>query len=268
MKLNDSDDQNKLCVVEKSGFDNRNNSRDPAKIIIMEMDGLMVPTVTNEDSPDRRKSKTVQFHEMKIGLIQLPGEISKLFAHSFMGSDLLGDRLGSIVKRLGGNEDTTIHGLGDGALWIPEQGERIAAQKYQHTIDFYHLCEYLSKAFEGGANKELKMHRSKHEMLIGEVTKVRRRLHRQASEEGANTESIAECLKYINNRPGQFEYHKAIKQDLPIGSGGIESTNRFLIQRRLKLSGSWWKRENAEKMAALRVVRANGQWNELWRTAA
>jgi len=33
----------------------------------------------------------------------------------------------------------------------------------------------------------------------------------------------------------------------------------------LKKPGAWWRRENAEKMADLRTVRANGCWNLLWR---
>jgi len=52
---------------------------------------------------------------------------------------------------------------------------------------------------------------------------------------------------------------------LPVGSGKVESSHRSLIQRRLKKPGAWWLRENAEKMADLRTVRANGCWDLLWR---
>ncbi|NOQ13881.1 MAG: hypothetical protein GQ583_05275, partial [Methyloprofundus sp.] len=51
---------------------------------------------------------------------------------------------------------------------------------------------------------------------------------------------------------------------LPIGSGEIESAHRYVIQKRLKLSGAWWKEENIERMLALRVVRANEEWDEYW----
>jgi len=47
---------------------------------------------------------------------------------------------------------------------------------------------------------------------------------------------------------------------LPIGSGEIESRHRHVIQARLKRAGAWWKEENAEKMLALRVARANCEW--------
>ena len=51
---------------------------------------------------------------------------------------------------------------------------------------------------------------------------------------------------------------------MPIGSGEIESAHRHVIQQRLKIPGAWWKPDNAHKMLALRVARANGQWNEYW----
>ena len=47
-------------------------------------------------------------------------------------------------------------------------------------------------------------------------------------------------------------------------TGEIESGNRSVIQARLKRSGAWWKEENAEKMPALRTLRASGQWETYW----
>jgi hypothetical protein len=37
------------------------------------------------------------------------------------------------------------------------------------------------------------------------------------------------------------------------------------MQIRLKMAGAWWKVENLEKMLALRVLRANGGWDDYWR---
>ena len=53
-----------------------------------------------------------------------------------------------------------------------------------------------------------------------------------------------------------------------IGSGEIKSAHCYVIQHRLKIAGAWWKIENAEKMLALRVVRANGDWEKYWAEAA
>ena len=61
-----------------------------------------------------------------------------------------------------------------------------------------------------------------------------------------------------------LDYQGALEKGLPIGSGEIESGNKSVIQSRLKIPGAWWKEENAKKMVALRVNRANGDWNSYW----
>jgi hypothetical protein len=38
------------------------------------------------------------------------------------------------------------------------------------------------------------------------------------------------------------------------------------MQKRLKISGAWWKLENLSKMLPLRVVRANQGWEQYWRS--
>ncbi|MBO1349853.1 MAG: hypothetical protein EBE86_021860 [Hormoscilla sp. GUM202] len=57
---------------------------------------------------------------------------------------------------------------------------------------------------------------------------------------------------------------RAIDADLPIGSGQIESAHRYVIQQRLKLTGSWWTVENADDMLALRILRVNHDWQSYW----
>jgi hypothetical protein len=52
---------------------------------------------------------------------------------------------------------------------------------------------------------------------------------------------------------------------LPIGSGEIESANRYIVQDRLKLSGAWWKISSARNMLNLRINRANELWDDYWK---
>ena len=75
---------------------------------------------------------------------------------------------------------------------------------------------------------------------------------------------VRASVRYITNRTGKFSYHIVIEKVLPIGSGQIESTHCHLIQKRLKLSGAWWKKESAEKTLFLRTQRANHQWSSYW----
>jgi len=67
-----------------------------------------------------------------------------------------------------------------------------------------------------------------------------------------------------SNHSHFLDYKGALAAGLPIGSGEIESGHRYVFQNRLKIAGSWWKTENLKKMIALRVVRANGGWEDYW----
>jgi hypothetical protein len=75
---------------------------------------------------------------------------------------------------------------------------------------------------------------------------------------------VRSAYRYIHNRLNQLDYKGAIAADLPIGSGEIESAHRYVIQQRLKRSGSWWSVENAWAMLALRVLRENQDWQSYW----
>ena len=75
---------------------------------------------------------------------------------------------------------------------------------------------------------------------------------------------VRQCQRYLSHRHEQLDYYSALARDLPIGSGEIESAHRYLVQQRLKRPGAWWRAANAEHMLALRLNRANRQWNGYW----
>lgn len=243
--------------------------KNPSKQLIMEMDGEMVPLVEYEESADCRKTKRNVWAELRIGVVQRHNELAWKYAVSFGNADELGDRVAQIAEKIGCNEETKVHGVGDGALWITEQGERIAGKNYTHLVDLFHLSEYFGKAVtawcQDGSTKEAIDHLK--EMAVNKgiqsvIKKLRKELKVHPEHDG-----IKACLQYIKNRPGQFEYKKAREQDLPIGSGKVEGSHRHLIQKRLKKPGTWWKRENAAHMADLRTLRANEGWELLWQKA-
>ena len=169
-----------------------------------------------------------------------------------------------VMEKMGLKEKTEVHGVGDGALWITEQGEKVAGSKYKHLIDLFHLCDYIGGAVTAWSTEvEKEVKRLKAMFEEGEVNKALLEL-RDRKKQNVEHEGLRICVQYIENRPGQFEYKKAKEKGLPIGSGKVESSHRSLIQKRLKKPGAWWLRENAEKMADLRTVRANGSWELLW----
>ena len=53
--------------------------------------------------------------------------------------------------------------------------------------------------------------------------------------------------------------------DTTIWRAQIESAHRHIIQQRLKRSGTWWRKHNADNLLALRLNRANRQWTDYWK---
>ena len=78
-------------------------------------------------------------------------------------------------------------------------------------------------------------------------------------------DKIKKCLRYMKNRIDKLDYKTAIENGLPIGSGEIESANRSIVQKRLKIPGAWWKKETVEYMLALICLRENEDWEEFWK---
>lgn len=235
-----------------------------SKQMILEMDGEMVPLVEYKESPDKRKTKTNLWSELRVSAVQNQHEVSWKYASSFVSTDELGDRTKIVMESIGFDEKTLVHGVGDGAKWIYEQGERIAGSNFSYTIDQPHLCEYFSNAV--GAWKtdtREEVQRLKKLADEGKIDSVTQEL-RKRQEEYPEHEGIESCLRYITNRPGQFEYAKIRAKELPVGSGKVESTHRSLMQKRLKKPGTWWLKSNADKMADLRTLRGNGKWGLLW----
>ena len=76
---------------------------------------------------------------------------------------------------------------------------------------------------------------------------------------------VRTCHRYFSARADHLNYHDALANDLPIGSGEIESAHRYIAQQRLKRPGAWWRVDHAEYMLALRINRINGDWAAYWK---
>jgi hypothetical protein len=147
----------------------------------------------------------------------------------------LGEKLEMVMKCLGFVDTTQVHCVGDGALWIMEQGEKIAGPNFSYLIDIFHLCEYFSAAFDGlRLEPKKQMLELKDQMKEGKVQEVVALLEKE-KKIIPDHEGLDASLRYIKNREGHFNYKEAIAKELPIGSGKVESTHRLLIQKRLKI---------------------------------
>jgi Uncharacterised protein family (UPF0236) len=245
--------------------------------VISETDGSMVPIVKTKDAienekMDRRKGKLLIYREARLTLAHEKGSVTPTFSATLGDVKEAGQHVLHCVKTVGTDEKTNIHCVGDGAVWIADQIEEQFGANATYLIDFYHLCEYLSAAASSCAPTKEKDWLDTQKDLLKASSSSQVLLALQPYIESQDTADeqapVRACYRYIKNRPHQLDYKAAIDNDLPIGSGEIESAHRYVIQKRLKIAGAWWLEETAENMLALRVNRANNQWDEYWKNKA
>jgi Uncharacterised protein family (UPF0236) len=237
---------------------------------IGEIDGSMVPIVTiGTEARDKRNQRTLQWQEARLILVHAQGSVTPKVAATFGGSvEESGSALFSCAVAAGFGTNTQVHGVGDGAVWIAEQFTETFGPQASYLVDFYHGCDYLAAASTICAPDaphawlETQKQRLKNNDGTEVLTQLREYL--EADEVANDHAPVRACFRYLSNRPHHLDYKGVLEKGLPIGSGEIESAHRYVIQQRLKLPGAWWKADNVEPMLALRVVRANEDWEQYW----
>ena len=241
--------------------------------VVAQLDGCMIPIVTTAEAGgeaglDRRKTRDLEWREARLALAHPLGSVTPVFAATLGSVEQAGQHWAHCVVRAGAGRQSRIHCVGDGASWIVEQMEQRFGTQAHYLIDFSHLSQYLSAAAERCAPTdkvawlEQQQKRVKENQSDAVLDALAPFLERRKSAQGETP--VQACYRYIDNRPDQFDYQAALAAGLPIGSGEVESGHRYVIQDRLKIAGAWWKEANAEKMLALRTLRANNDWEAYW----
>lgn len=241
-------------------------------VVIAEMDGGMVPTVESDTArPDKRKGKKLQWKEAKICLAHPQGSKTLVYGGTLQGDvATAGQKLFECAVQAGFGASTRIHAVGDGAQWIADQVEDQFGAQGSYLLDFYHVCDYLSAAAKAivpeAANQKTWMDEQKTRLKTQRTDELIQALQPHLEKPGVedNDAPVRQCHRYLSHRREQLDYQSALARDLPIGSGEIESAHRYIVQKRLKLPGSWWCAANADYMLALRLNRANRQWDAYW----
>lgn len=245
------------------------NCSPEANCIIVEEDGSMVPIVSTEESAvDRRKTRKTCWKEAKLTMARKPSSIKKTVAATLGSVDKAGNQIELCAKSEGFGPKTKVHCVGDGAVWISNQIDRVFGTQATYLVDFYHVCEYLASASHTcsqldpkawmSAQKELLLSKGANEVISNLKPWI------ESDEKSDEEAPVRRCYRYLSNRLHQLDYAEAKSNNLPIGSGEVESGHGSIIQKRLKLPGCWWRDDTADHMLSLRCGRANGQWDTYW----
>lgn len=236
-----------------------------AKYVVAQADGTMICTV----APGKRKDKRPRdWKEIRLTAAQAQGQAETFYAATFGEVEEVGRRWGHCARRAGWGLKSQIHALGDGAEWIRLQSREVFGLQGTFLCDFFHVSEYLGAAAPScRAQAPDRWRRTQQKRLKGgAVEKVIAALaaHLEPVATPDEDAPVRKGHRYLTNRTDCLDYPRALKWDLPIGSGMIESGHRHVLQARLKKAGAAWLVEHADQIANLRVLRANGQWLTLW----
>lgn len=246
--------------------------RGRSAVLIVEMDGGMVPIVEPDATQsDQRKGKKLHWKEAKLCLAHAQGSKTLAYGGTLQGDvATAGQELFSCAQRAGFGTGTHVHAVGDGAPWIADQVEDQFGAQGSYLLDFYHVCDYLSAAAKAMiadlAEQKAWMDAQKVHLKTKRCEQLLQGLlpHLEPSDVDDSNAPVRQCHRYLSQRREQLDYQSALERDLPIGSGEIESAHRYIAQQRLKRPGAWWRAANADHMLALRLNRANRQWDAYW----
>ena len=182
--------------------------------------------------------------------------------HQVQNEEQLGEALEQVKKAGVIPEDQVrLCVVADGASWIWKHVQALFPGARQ-VLDYYHCAEYLhgvAKAQYGTSVRAMEwVEVTMTRLYLGKVGSVLgglRRLHAQSPEAA---KAIANCWEYLNEHRGRTAYRTLRRGGYPLGSGGIESSNKFICHVRLKRSGAWWYEANSNQMLALRCAKYNG----------
>jgi hypothetical protein len=180
--------------------------------------------------------------------------------HQIQRDDQVGEALGQ-VKEAGLIPEGQVRlcVIGDGAKWIWNQVRELFPSAVQ-ILDYYHLSERLHRValaqFYDDPLKEREwVEATKARLFYGYLDWALLDLEGMSSRDDTAAEEIRKLRGYLKENQGRVKYRALRRKGYPIGSGGIESANKFISHVRLKRSGAWWYVEQANEMLALRCAK-------------
>lgn len=159
--------------------------------------------------------------------------------------------------------------LGDGAPWINKFKEEYFPDAIQ-ILDWYHAVEHLwvtaHKLFGEDDMKRCEEWVNPLKTLLwdGKVDTVIEKVTQEALSRKKNQTPLLELRTYYLSRKNHMKYDEFRLKGYNIGSGAIESANKYIVGQRLKLSGMKWTISHANAMIHLRCKYYEGNWDVFW----
>jgi hypothetical protein len=179
------------------------------------------------------------------------------------------------LRLLGAAHARTVEFIADGAIWIWDQIQHlvklaeIPADRLVEVIDFYHasehlfdtveLCKSLPKAARRTLYQQLR-HALRHD--ADGVEQVLDQLRALAITRRGK--ALQKALAYFEKHRERMRYGQLDAQQLPVGSGQVESAIRRVVNLRFKAPGTFWTEARVGGLLHLRAAFKSGRWDEIF----
>jgi hypothetical protein len=252
-------------------------------VLVLGIDGAYVPSRPDSargrrPGQARQRARRARWrHEWReakgFRFYLLDGEriVHVLSWHQVYSEDDLGKALQQ-VKDAGLLPEDTVRlcVIGDGAEWLWKHVQALFPHACQ-VLDYYHCAEYLHKVAKAQYGQTVHalewVEATLTRLYLGKVGQVLGGLRRMQPTSEEALKAIDNCWVYLNEHRGRTTYRQFRRGGYPLGSGGMESANKFICHVRLKRSGAWWYEENSNQMLALRCAKYNGTFHQVFARA-
>jgi hypothetical protein len=142
-----------------------------------------------------------------------------------------------------------------------------------HTIDVYHVMEYIWEAGrclykEGSEELEEWIEAQKEALyndcaseIVEELDKHLKTLSKRDSNVKSKRERLEKTRTYLSKRLDKINYKTLRGQDLEISSGTVEGAVNHIIAKRFDNGGMRWIKQRAEALLQLRCIDVNNDWD-------
>lgn len=239
----------------------------PCERLVVEADATAVLTVAGEEHKMVYCARAYDAGDRceKSGRQMLAGQ--SRFAASGQTIEEFKYSVDALANRMGARSAKATAFIADGApsLW-KMAGERLAGAV--QIQDFWHVAEHLfalARTLHGEATPEAKaagerwktmLHEGQAEEIVAELE----RLHK--THRGTKRTRLAEEIHYLREGKHRMDYPRYRAAGWPMGSGAVEATCKHLVKERLGVTGARWRRDNIPAVIALRLCRANEEWDQ------
>lgn len=244
-------------------------------------DGVMVPF---RPTPQTAKGKT-QWREVKVGILarlgtrlsQAHGEVPQLLRRRLVA--LLGN-IDEFIPHLQLEAKRQAVESAPQVIWLSDGGRgfwRVYRTCFAHcavaVLDFFHAAGHLARVTQAlfgdsdSAQAKAWFRRWRHLLRHGRTRDVLRALTALLNSglfSGNALTTLVQVQAYFQRHYRHMQYQSFAQQQIPLGSGMVESACKWLIQQRFKGVGMRWSEDGFNHLLLLRLAWVNQRFEPLF----